>query len=174
MRNVWILMAADATIGLGKVLAALMIAIGSIRGALSGIDLMGLLASPADITRWAESVVLALSKAFMGGRVWDAAIGSAYNRSLSLIAELDRKAGAATPASGSATSEMQRQEASMAAERIRTAINEPTWASEGVIPRSLQEQNELLKALIQVVGAKKGVSVIVGGERIAGGQMAYE
>lgn len=156
MKKMWRALALDAAEGLVRLGVKLFMAVNQAKAILSNINMMNLLASPSDIAQWANAVVLALSKAFLGGRVWDAAIGSAYQRSLALITELDQRGAASVPGGGTARTDMQRQEASQAAERIRTAIDEPRWTREGVIPKTLQEQNELLKKLLVVVGVESG------------------
>lgn len=107
------------------------------------VNVMDLLASPSQISRWAASVVAALSYAFRTGGAMDAQIAAAYNKALA--ASLEASGGSATPDTAGAKSPAAPATSQQA--MLLNAINRPVWATEErqLIPAQLIEMNEQLK-----------------------------
>jgi phage-related protein len=102
------------------------------------VNVMDLLASPSQISRWAASVVAALSYAFRTGGAMDAQIAAAYNKALEASsAATPDTAGTKSPAAPATSQQAM----------LLNAINRPVWATEEkqLIPSQLIEMNEQLK-----------------------------
>lgn len=126
-----------------------------IQGALiaqsKAINVMDLLASPSQISRWATSVVSALSHAFAGGSAADSMIAASYNKALNMSVKMGRQT--ANPAGdGSDTST---GVVSHAGTSLLGAINDPAWTrkKDGPIPSELREINENLRSMLNAMSA---------------------
>lgn len=102
------------------------------------VNVMDLLASPSQISRWAASVVAALSYAFRTGGAMDAQISAAYSKAL-------EASNSATPDTADVRSPAAPATSQQA--MLLNAINRPVWATEErqLIPAQLIEMNEQLK-----------------------------
>jgi hypothetical protein len=125
------------------------------------LNIMDLLASPDQITKWAASVVSALAYAFRTGDAADSMISASYNKALAMAAEIQANAGTATPDTASMKTSPS-SSAITAAQGLLTAINRPAWANDPTapIPATLESINQnLIAALAQMNAAAQGKAV---------------
>lgn len=124
----------------------------SLMATAGSFNILDLLASPDQITKWASAVVSALAHAFRTGGAADAMIGASYQKALMMASEIS-KASAATPgASGSPAAPSGAMQATL---RLIDVINHPAWAHDPKepIPASLKEMNENLKKTLEALAA---------------------
>lgn len=136
------------------------------------IDLMDMIADDDSIARWANSVASALSRAFVRGDVWDAAVQSAHDRASRLAADLGEPAESATPG-GDMQAGIQRAEESRAAADIREAINRPEWAMPEGASESVHDLIKSARDTLREIKQNTRQGAAQGG-RAAGGGMDLE
>jgi len=122
----------------------------------STFNIMDILASPDQITQWANMVVAALANAFRSGAHMDAMFSASYQRALQTAVQMQNQAGPATPGVTPSASPIVRDpEARSAAEALSAALNTPSWTQEGIIVDNLKKQTELLQKVHVAISANR-------------------